>query len=74
MVPAHRRRGLTVEGCSALIDWAFTDSRTQHIVADCTADNAASVRALEKLGFQMIGARGDKLHWQLTRAGWPGLL
>jgi RimJ/RimL family protein N-acetyltransferase len=74
VVPAHRRRGLTVEGCSALIDWAFTDSRPQYIVADCAAGNAASVRTLEKLGFQMLGARGDRLDWQLTRANWPGLV
>jgi RimJ/RimL family protein N-acetyltransferase len=74
VVPAHRRRGLTVEGCTALIDWAFTDSRTQRIVADCAADNAASVRTLEKLGFAMTGVRGDRLDWQLARADWPGLL
>ena len=74
VVPAHRRRGLTIEGCSALIDWAFTDSRTQRIAADCAADNAASVRTLEKLGFAIIGAHGDRLYWQLARADWPGLL
>lgn len=74
VVPAHRRRGLTVEGCAALIEWAFTDTRTQRVVADCAADNAASVRTLEKLGFKMQGARGDRLHWQLTRADWPSLL
>lgn len=70
MVPAHRRRGLTVEGCTALIDWAFTDSRTLKIVADCAADNAASVRTLEKLGFAMIGARGERLDWRLARGDW----
>lgn len=74
VVPAHRRRGLTAEGCSALIEWAFTDSRVQRIVADCAADNAASVRTLEKLGFELAGAHGDRLDWQLVRAGWPGLL
>ncbi len=73
VVPAHRRRDLTVEGCSALIDWAFTDSRAQHIVADCAADNAASVRTLEKLGFEIADTRGDQLNWKLVRAGWPGL-
>jgi len=74
VVPAHRRRGLTAEGCTALIDWAFYDSRTQRVVADCAADNAASVRTLEKLGFKLAGARGDRLDWKLTRADWPVLL
>ncbi len=70
VVPAHRRRGLTVEGCTALIEWAFFDSRTQRVVADCAADNAASVRTLEKLGFDFLGTRGDRLDWQLARAAW----
>ena len=70
VVPAHRRRGLTVEGCTALIDWAFCDSRTLVMTADCATDNAASVRTLEKLGFQVVGTRGDRLDWQLRRADW----
>lgn len=71
VVPAHRRRGLTVEGCTALIDWAFCDSRTQQIVADCAADNAASVRTLEKLGFSVADTRNDRLNWRLMRTEWP---
>ena len=74
VVPAHRRRGLTIEGCGALINWAFCDSRTLRIVADCAADNAASVRTLEKLGFNLAGARGDRLDWILARTDWPGSL
>lgn len=70
VVPAHRRRGLTVEGCSALIDWAFYDSRSGRIIADCAAANTASVHTLEKLGFTMIAMRGDRLDWQLTRTDW----
>ncbi len=70
VVPAHRRRGLTVEACTALIDWAFTDSRTKRIVADCAADNGASVRTLEKLGFMVAATRGDRLDWLLARTDW----
>jgi len=32
------------------------------------------VRTLEKLGFEVVGARGERLDWQLRRAAWPGLL
>jgi len=70
VVPAHRRRGLTVEGCSALIDWAFCDSRALRIVADCATGNIASVRTLEKLGFAQVGTRRDRLNWQLLRTDW----
>jgi RimJ/RimL family protein N-acetyltransferase len=76
VVPAHRRRGLTVEAGRALIGWAFTDSRVARICADCEAANIASVRTLEKLGFVRSGADGggpnrrERWHWEMTRAAW----
>lgn len=76
VVPAHRRRGLTIEAARALIGWAFNDSRVARIRADCAADNLASVRTLQKLGFERFGdanGNGDaagKLHWQMTRSAW----
>ena len=70
VVPAHRRRGLTAEGCTALINWAFYDSRSKCIVAECASDNTASVHTLEKLGFSQIGTRGDRLDWRLARTDW----
>ncbi|MFT5180631.1 MAG: ribosomal-protein-alanine N-acetyltransferase [Alphaproteobacteria bacterium] len=74
VVPAHRRRGLTIEGCTALINWAFYDSRTLRIIADCATGNIASVHTLEKLGFTMIATRGDRLDWQLLRTDWAPLV
>src|SRR5690606_2989144 len=56
IVPPHRRRGLTAEGCAALIDWAFRDNRTKAVLAECAADNLASIRTLEKLGFERMEA------------------
>jgi len=70
VVPAHRRRGLTYEGCKALIEWAFFDSRTLQIVADCESNNIASVNTLEKLGFTVIGNNAEQLKWGLTRSNW----
>ncbi len=76
MVPAHRRRGLTVEAARALIGWAFHDSRVARVRADCAAANLASVRTLEKLGSARFGAErngagnGDQLHWEITRSAW----
>jgi RimJ/RimL family protein N-acetyltransferase len=77
VVPAHRRRGLTVEAARALIGWAFNDSRVARVRADCAADNVASMRTLEKLGFERLGGerangggRNGHLHWQVTRTAW----
>ena len=70
VVPAHRRRGLTSEGCSALIEWAFFDPQTMEIVAECDSSNTASVHTLEKLGFTLLKSRLDRLHWHLLRTNW----
>ena len=81
VVPPHRRRGLTIEAAQALLGWAFNDSRVARVRADCAADNTASVRTLEKLGFEPFGGeridsgridsgRAERLHWQLVRSDW----
>lgn len=67
IVPPHRRRGLTVEGCTALIEWAFHDSRTRAVLADCLPENLASIRTLEKLGFRRQDAHRGRLRWRLDR-------
>jgi len=68
IVPAHRRRGLTVEGCRALIDWAFQDTATSAVVADCAPDNGASIRTLEKLGFVHDRTTRERLYWRRVRS------
>ncbi|MGB0570860.1 MAG: GNAT family N-acetyltransferase [Alphaproteobacteria bacterium] len=67
IVPAHRRRGLTVEGCAALVAWAFHDSATTAVVADCAETNTASIRTLQKLGFTHERTVRDRFHWRLAR-------
>ncbi len=67
IVAPHRRRGLTVEACTALIDWAFCDTAVSAVTADCTVDNAASIRTLEKLGFTQERTARERLYWRLPR-------
>lgn len=67
IVPAHRRRGLTVEGCSALIDWAFYDTATSAVIADCAAENKASIQTLIKLGFVHDLTKRERLYWRRAR-------
>lgn len=67
IVPPHRRRGLTVEGCATLIGWAFCDSATTAVVADCEEGNTASIRTLEKLGFAHERVSRGRLYWRLAR-------
>jgi ribosomal-protein-alanine N-acetyltransferase len=67
IVAAHRRRGLTVEGCVALVAWAFHDSATTAVVADCGTENTASIRTLQKLGFRHERTARDRHYWRLPR-------
>lgn len=67
IVPAHRRRGLTVEGCASLVAWAFHDSATTAVIADCAEDNIASIRTLQKLGFIHERSARERYYWRLPR-------
>jgi RimJ/RimL family protein N-acetyltransferase len=55
-----------------LTRWAFKDGRVRRIVAHTDPDNPASMRVLEKNGFQRAGLsafldQGDKIFWILER-------
>jgi RimJ/RimL family protein N-acetyltransferase len=53
--PAYWGQGLASEAMRALLDWALPLFRPQAIIADHFADNPASGRVLEKLGFSETG-------------------
>ncbi len=53
--PAYRRRGYATETAIALMDWAAEAHGIVHFVSATTADNVASLRVHEKLGFARTG-------------------
>lgn len=61
--PDHWGKGLTTEACHAIIQWAFGHGLTR-IQATVMTDNQASVRVLERLGFELEG--------RLKRYRWVG--
>ena len=66
--PSHWGRGYATEMVSALIGWATEQPDIKRITAETLADNLASIRVLEKLGFERMGQREDNegllLLWQ----------
>lgn len=50
--PAHRGQGLATEAVRALIDAAFRHLGVHRVTADCTVDNDASWRLMERLGMR----------------------
>ena len=59
VLPQYQRWGYATEMMSALTDWASTQTGVQHLLAETTTDNVASLRVLEKLGFAPVGAGRD---------------
>jgi RimJ/RimL family protein N-acetyltransferase len=66
--PEHNGRGYASEAVAAVVDHSFRRLGVRRITAGCFADNAASVRILEKVGMrrEQHGV-GDSWHAEL---GW----
>jgi RimJ/RimL family protein N-acetyltransferase len=47
-------KGYATEGARALIDKGFADLGTRRVVATTLADNAASIRVMEKVGLRFV--------------------
>lgn len=51
-MPDYRRQGFGFESASAVLSHARNDLKLDHVLAITDPDNEASIRLLEKLGFQ----------------------
>jgi len=69
--PSYHNRGYATEMARALVDWSLTQRGVTRVVAECLADNAASIRVLEKSGFRRAGRRldgeGPLILWERMR-------
>ena len=65
VLPAFQRHGYASEAARALVAWGFTQPGIRRIVANCRADNAASIRVLEKAGLRLTGRDRDQLTWEI---------
>lgn len=73
--------GIATEASAALIDWGFATLRLRRIHARVLADNPASRRVVDKLGFTVEGVRPghyrrsgaylDVIELGIARADWP---
>ena len=53
--PNHWGQGIATEAAAAFIDYAFSRTLTDQLLADVDPRNLASLRVLEKLGFTKTG-------------------
>ena len=59
VLPEFQRRGYATEMVRGLASWAFVQSGVSVIAAETEWANPASVRVLERAGFQSAGAASD---------------
>jgi RimJ/RimL family protein N-acetyltransferase len=67
VVPDRRRRGYATEAGCALTYWALGRSGIETVVAGCARDNAASIRTLERIGFERTDESAGEIRWQIRR-------
>ena len=60
----HRRRGYATEAATGLAGWALRQPGIETVVARCEPDNEASIRTLERAGFERAGEDGGQLRWR----------
>jgi RimJ/RimL family protein N-acetyltransferase len=54
-----RRQGYATEAATRLVAWAFESPRVARVVAETMAENVASIRVLQRLGFDRAGVGSE---------------
>jgi ribosomal-protein-alanine N-acetyltransferase len=68
VMPDRRRAGYATEAVAALLAWVLGQRGVSRVLAQCEPANAASVRTLERAGFERTGVTEDGLlAWLFTR-------
>ena len=67
-----RGQGIAEEVCRALLQYGFSALGFKRVRADARADNAASIRLLEKLGFRRAGIAGPGADGPQADVSGPG--
>jgi RimJ/RimL family protein N-acetyltransferase len=63
--PEERGRGIASRAMRLAATWGLRELGLREVVAEAAADNAASIRAIEKAGFRREGLRDDQVRFVL---------
>ena len=67
----YHGNGYATEGCRALIDYAFEQLGADRVITGTAAENRASCRLLERLGFKKTDENGGYCSFRNTQDGKP---
>lgn len=65
IIPSEQGKGYATEAVTGIIDWALSTNLVRKVIAECLEDNIASIKVLEKLGFDRTGTDEKMLKWKL---------
>ncbi|OOE12436.1 GNAT family N-acetyltransferase [Fictibacillus arsenicus] len=65
IIPSAQGKGYAKEAVNEIIKWALSTNLVFKVVAECLEDNIASVKVLEKLGFDRTSTDEKMLKWKL---------
>ncbi|ELK46013.1 GNAT family N-acetyltransferase [Halobacillus sp. BAB-2008] len=65
ILPEYRGNGYASEMASSIVRWGLKQPGVKKITASCSTGNQASIRVLEKAGFQRTGESDGEWYWQL---------
>lgn len=63
LLDRYQNNGYATEAVGALVDWALSRPDVATVFAETTVTNRASIRVLEKIGFQKTNESDRSLHW-----------
>ena len=69
VLPQFQRQGYATEMVEGLVVWALSQPSVSRVVAETTADNAASLRVLHKSGFLPVGAGRNQGGLRFDKSG-----
>ncbi len=72
MLEPYQRKGYGSEAVAALVNWAFAKPGVQRIIAETHGNNRASIRLLEKCGFEYAGKgfENGTIRYAIIREKW----
>lgn len=63
LLDCYQNNGYATEAVGALVDWALSRLDVATVLAETSTTNHASIRILEKIGFQKTCASDTSFHW-----------
>lgn len=62
-----RKRGYAKEAVKALVEWLIRDKNISNVLAECSLDNAASIKLLNHMEMIEVNRDNEFIYWKMYR-------